>query len=204
MTAPSVPTPTRAAITLPSDGPPDPLQFEVAIPLVTNPWIWVDITKALGVAYGLLLALMFWILRDEPWDDVWPAWRVITLCVGGVLALLLAVSVVVFRNRIVARFTLDARGATYESGLPTPHVATVAGLLSLNPLVAGSGLLAETQSAVFLSWRDVHKVTVFPRGKVITLSNRWRPVLRLYCIDAATFATACARVGSCTRDRRRR
>lgn len=176
--------------------PAGPLRFEAAIPLVTNPWIWVDMTKVLGVVYALLLGLMFWILRDEPWEDVWPAWRVVSLCVLGVLVLLLATSVVVFRNRIVARFTLDDRGATYESGTATGRVATMAGLLSLNPLVAASGLLAESQSALFLPWRDVRKVTVFPGWKVITLSNRWRPVLRLYCIDGPTFERAHAVVTS--------
>lgn len=163
------------------------VQFEVAIPLVTNPWIWVDMGKALGVAYGLLLALMFWILRDEPWEDVWPAWRVVTLCVLAVLVLLLTVSLIVFRNRIVARFTLDRRGVRYESGSLGGRVGTIVGLLSLNPLVMGSGLLAEAQSSMFLPWKDVRKVTVFPRWNVITLSNGWRPALRIYCVDGATF-----------------
>lgn len=186
----------RGPATAETVGPADPLQFDVAIPLVTNPWIWVDTAKALGVAYAALLALMFWILRDEPWDDVWPAWRVVTLCVLGVLVLLLVASLVVFRNRIVARFTLDERGATYESGRATARVATTVGLLSLNPLVAASGLLADSQSALFLPWRDVRKVTVFPAWKVITLSNRWRPVLRLYCVDGPTFERARAVVES--------
>lgn len=182
-----------------SEASTDTLQFEVAIPLVTNPWIWVDMAKTLGVAYMALVALMFWILRDEPWEDVWPAWRVVTLCVLGVGALLLAVSLVVFRNRIVARFTLDARGATYESGKVAARVATAAGLLMLDPLVAASGLLAEAQSAVFLPWSDVRKVTVFPRWKVITLSNSWRPVLRLYCVGSPTFERARALVESHTK-----
>jgi hypothetical protein len=176
--------------------PTSPLRFEVAIPLVTNPWIWVDMGKALGVAYGLLLVLMFWILRDEPWEEVWPAWRVVTLCVIAVLVLLLAVSVIVFRNRIVARFTLESRGVRYESGSLAGRVGTVVGLLSLNPLVMGSGLLAEAQSSLFLPWKDIRKVTEFPRWNVITLSNGWRPVLRLYCVDAPTFERARAVVES--------
>lgn len=178
------------------------LRFEVAIPLITNPWIWVDMGKALGVAYGLLLMLMFWILWDEPWADVWPAWRVVTLCVLAVLVLLLAVSLFVLRNRVVARFTLDGRGVHYESGSLAGRVGTVVGLLSLNPLVMGSGLLAEAQSSLFLPWKDVRKVTEFPRWNVITLSNGWRPVLRLYCVDAPTFERARAVVESHTADRR--
>lgn len=170
------------------------LRFEVAIPLATNPWIWADMGKGLGVAYALLVALMLWILRDEPWAEVWPAWRVVTLCVLAVLVLLLTVSLVVLRNRIVARFTLDRRGVLYESGSLAGRVGTVVGLLSLNPLVAGSGLLAETQSSLFLPWKDVRKVTVFPRWHVITLSNSWRPVLRIYCVGAATFDLALAAV----------
>lgn len=187
MTVPPALVPSSAGDRSPAS---DALQFEVAIPLVTNPWIWVDMGKALGVAYGLLVALMFWILRDEPWEEVWPAWRVVTLCVLGVLALLLLTSLVAFRNRIVARFTLDHRGVLYESGRTTARVASLVGLLSLNPLVAGAGLLAEAQSSMFLRWTDVRKVTAFPRGRVITLSNGWRPVLRVYCVDAPTFDLA--------------
>ena len=178
---------------------PDAFTFEVAIPLVTNPWFWVDVGKSLGVAYVLLVALMFWILRDEPWSDVWPAWRVVTWCVLGVAGLLVATALLVFRNRIVARFTLDRRGATYESGRLAAGVSTAFGLLAREPLLAAAGLLADAHSSLFLPWGDVRKVTSFPRHRVITLSNGWRPVLRLYCIEEDTFARAEAMVNAYTR-----
>jgi hypothetical protein len=187
-------SPTR--VVPPGVQTPDAFGFEVAIPLVTNPWLWVDMAKSLGVAYALLVALMFWILRDEPWEDVWPAWRVVTWCVLGVAGLLVVTSLLVFRNQIVAKFTLDRRGATNESGRLAAGVSAAVGLFAREPLLAAAGLLADAHSSLFLPWTDVRKVTSFPRWRVITLSNRWRPVLRLYCVDEPTFERALTLVGA--------
>jgi hypothetical protein len=57
----------------------EPLRFSVAIPLVTNPWIWLDTGKVLVVPWAALSLLALWILRDEPWSEVWPA------CIAGMM-----------------------------------------------------------------------------------------------------------------------
>jgi hypothetical protein len=172
------------------------LRFETVIPLVTNPFLWADMLKVLGLVYVLLFGFMLWILRDEPWDEVVPAWRVVTLCVLAVLALLQFVCLVVFRNGFGARFTLDAKGVGYESGRRAARVGTWIGILFRSPSVTGASLLAETQSTMLMPWKDVRKVTAFPRRKVITLSNSWRPVLRVYCPDEETYQRALAFVNA--------
>jgi hypothetical protein len=166
----------------------EPLRFSVAIPLVTNPWIWLDMGKVLVVPWAALSLLALWILRDEPWSEVWPAWRVVTLCVLGVAALLVFVSLVVFRNHVDARFTVDADGVQYESGRFAGRAALWTGLIVRSALLTGAGLQGEAHSSMFVAWKDVRKATAFPRARVITLSNGWRPVLRVYCGDDGTYA----------------
>ncbi|MBI4879975.1 MAG: hypothetical protein HY812_10010 [Planctomycetes bacterium] len=180
----------------------DALRWEAGIPLVTNPFLWVDMGKALGIAYVFFSCLMLWILREEPWEEIWPAWRVVTFCVLGVLGLLLFVCLAVYRNRFAARFLLDAQGVRYESGRlakAAAGIAVAAGALCRSAALAGSGLLAASQSSLFLRWQEVRKVSAFPRFKVITLSNSWRPVLRLYCPDGATYERALAIAGASIR-----
>ena len=172
---------------------PHVLQWEAGISLVTNPFIWADLVKGLGLSWIVFIALATGILWDESWAERWPAWGVVTLCHLFVAALFAAVCVVVFRNRFATRFTLTSKGALYESGRLASKAATagvVAGLLALNPGLAGASLLASTQNSLMLPWREVKKCTCFPRRQVITLSNFWRPVLRLYCPDEATYQQA--------------
>jgi len=44
-------------------------------------------------------------------------------------------------------------------------------------------VLANVQRVVFLKWSEVRKVTFFPGQRVMTLSNSWRPVVRLHGPD---------------------
>lgn len=169
------------------------LQWEAGIPLVTNPFIWADLAKGLGISWIVFIALATGILWDESWAERWPAWGVVTLCHLFVAALFATVCLFIFRNRFAARFTLTSKGALYESGRLAAKAATAglaAGLLARNPGLAGASLLASTQNSLMLPWREVKKCTRFPRRQVITLSNGWRPVLRLYCPDQAIYQQA--------------
>ncbi|MBN1543115.1 hypothetical protein JW992_13315, partial [candidate division KSB1 bacterium] len=112
-------------------------------------------------------------------------------------ALTLFISLTVFFNRYWVRFTLDEDGVLYESVRWSRKVsgainagAVVLGLLAAMPAAAGAGLMARSRQTVFLPWNRVRKVRCFDRFRVITLSNSWRPFLRLHCPTDEHYAQA--------------
>jgi hypothetical protein len=177
------------------------MEWETAIPLLANPFLWGDFLKALAVALSVFGGIIVLILADDDRPDWAGAAGLLAIAAGVVAALFVFVELAVFRNRLAARFTLDDKAAAYESGRierRAQKIGFLAGFLAGSPLVAGSSLLASSMNRVSLSWSDVRKVTPFPERGVITLSNRWRPVLRLYCPSAETYEAALRLIGTRT------
>jgi hypothetical protein len=176
-----------------SDNKPERLEWEAVIPLFTNPFMWADLAKALSVPLVLFGGLIVIILADDSNPDWGGAAGLLAICAAVVLGLFVITELVVFRNRFAARFSLDHAGVSYESGRTARAVrkaGLIVGLLAGSPLLTGGSLLASSMASLRIGWKDVKKVTPFPKRKVITLSNSWRPVLRLYCPDRETYEAA--------------
>ena len=50
-------------------------------------------------------------------------------------------------------------------------------------------------------WKDIYNARVYPKERIVALSNSWRTVLRLHCLaenldQVADQAQKCARVGA--------
>jgi hypothetical protein len=107
--------------------------------------------------------------------------------VGGVLAVLFVIAAaVVFGNRHRTRFTVSSQGVAYESGSRERRINRVVLVLSVLAGRPGPSLIAVSRESGRFAWTAVEKVTVHPRRRVITLSDSWHPLLRLYC-PAETF-----------------
>lgn len=166
------------------------MRWEAIIPLFTNPFLWLDFGKALVAPVILFGGLIGFILAGDNDPDWGRAFGVLAVCLAAVAALFAFVELVVFRNRMAVRYSLDDQGIAYESGRPArtmQKIGVVIGALARSPLLMGGSLLASSTNALTVRWRDVKKVTPFPARNVITLSNSWRPMLRVYCPDAETF-----------------
>lgn len=179
----------------------DRLEWQAAIPLLTNPFLWIDLLKALAVPVAVFGAIFGFILAGDDRPDWGGALKTLAIAVGAVVALFIFVEAIVLRNRLEARFVLDEKGAAYASGRAArtaQKAGLLAGALAGSPLLLGGSLLAASMNAVGIRWREVRKATPFRRWRVITLSNSWRPLLRLYCPDDGTYEGAwrlvCARV----------
>ena len=171
----------------------DRLEWTAAIPLFTNPFLWLDLLKALAVPVVAFGAIFGFILANDDRPDWGGALKALAIAVGAVAALFVFAEAVIFRNRLEARFVLDEKGAAYASGRAArtaQKAGLLAGALAGSPLLLGGSLLASSMNAVGIRWRDVRRATPFRRWRVITLSNSWRPVLRLYCPDDGTYEAA--------------
>ena len=176
-----------------SDNEPTRLEWEAVIPLITNLFIWADLAKALSITFVLFGGLIVIILANDSNPNWGGAAGLLAICAAVVLALFVFAELVVFRNRFAARFSLDHKGVSYESGRTARaarKIGLIVGVLAGSPLLTGGSLLASSMASLRIRWKDVKKVTPFPKRKVITLSNSWRPVLRLYCPDHETYEAA--------------
>jgi hypothetical protein len=175
------------------DNKPERLEWETVIPLLTNPFLWADLAKALSVPIVLFGGLIVIILAGDSDPDWGAAAGLMVIGATVILALFVIVELAVFRNRFAARFSLDHRGVSYESGRTARaarKAGLIAGVLAGSSFLIGGSLLASSTTSLHIRWKEVKKATPFPRLKVITLSNSWRPVLRLYCPDHETYEAA--------------
>jgi hypothetical protein len=189
--APATPAATRppgrrrAGVHVPD---PNALVWEHPIPLLTNPFMLWDLGRVLFfsllIMEGMTLLVSFFFT-----DEAGLLPLEILLLVSAILIVLFAfVAVVIFRNGIHTRFTVDSRGLEMETifgdDLYERILNRLVGALVFlaNPLVA---LTTSVQSAAtsntVLDWRDVSKVTVHRRLGVVSLADSWHTVARLYC-----------------------
>lgn len=162
------------------------LRWETAFSLATNRFTIYDSLKVIGITWAIMLALFGSIFAiNDSLDSVWPFFTVLAIIMLGFLLMFMAIMLVFFGNRYPARFTLNDTGALIESRSRRARLANraaiVAGALGGRPGVAGAGMIAASQEAVSIAWKDVRRVNEHPDQRVISLKNGWRVVLRLYC-----------------------
>lgn len=189
--------------TKPSDNSPPPVAaMDEEVPTESVPFTWDapvrmvgdrffmwDMAKLWGLACLFLsiviLALGF--AQHSPYTlklaVLIPGWAFV-----GFYVLSLVIALVFYLNKYYVQYVVTDRGVRSDlvkwSGTLSKAVASgnlVVGALKSSPLAAGVGLLADTQRSVFMPWEKVRKVTTFPGARVLTLSNSWRPVVRLHC-----------------------
>ncbi len=175
----------RAGAHLPD---PNALIWEHPIPLLTNPFMLWDLGRVLFfsllIMEGMALLVSFF-FTDEA--GLLPLG--VLLLVSTIMAGLFAfVSLIIFRNGIHTRFTVDSRGVEMETifgdDLYERTVNRLVGVLVFiaNPLLAfTTSVRSAASSSTVMDWRDVRKVTVHRRLGVVSLADSWHTVARLYC-----------------------
>lgn len=159
------------------------LTWEYTLPLATNPFLWWDFFRVVGLCLlimELLVFLMSVIVGDPIWIPVWVLGLVAAIFAG----LFLIATLLLYGNRYRARFALDARGAQMEDagqGRWFKWRLILLGILARQPGAVLGSTDGPSGYGERLSWRDARRVTVHRRLRVVTLSNSWRSLLRLYC-----------------------
>ncbi|MCP4897232.1 MAG: zinc ribbon domain-containing protein [bacterium] len=174
------------------------LAWEMGIPMVNNPFFLWDMVKLWGIPCILLFLLMIgmW-LADMDAESIRFALIIPPIAFAGFYVFSLVIALVFFFNRYYVRTALSGDGVLYEAAKWTGKLSKavsagnlILGALTSSPQGLAAGIVGDMQRSVLMQWKDIRKVSFFPGLRVITLSNSWRPVLRLHCPTDEIFGQA--------------
>ena len=156
------------------------------IPLLTNREILGGVLKAFRIALLIMGGLMTVIFASQgKWHDIAPMLRMMALVTGGLLGISALVMVLVFRNRLRVRYTIGSEGIRFEltdiTARRTNRLVFWLGILKGRSKAIGTGLIAQSQETVTMTWGGAFTSAYDPDRLVITLKNRWRNLLVTHC-----------------------
>ncbi len=153
-----------------------------------------------GLIMGALLSFLLAVTGEA--RSIVPMLEMTGILTAGLAVLSGLVCLVIFRNRMHMRFSVDAEAAQAEvidtRAKIANKVAVVLGILTGRPGLAGAGLIAQSSSHQKAVWNAVARARYHPTWRTVSLSNGWRTVLNLFCTRenydavAATVRTALA------------
>jgi hypothetical protein len=176
---------------------PPTLKWETDVHLVTHPLMLATFAKLFlitGLIMGGLLSFILAVTGEA--RGIVPMLEMTAMLVVGLAVLSGLVSLVVFRNRMHMRFSLDAEAAQAEvidtRAKTANKIAVVAGILTGRPGLAGAGLIAQSSSQQKAVWNAIARARYHPAWRTVSLSNGWRTVLNLFCTRENYDAVAAA------------
>ncbi|RPI28209.1 MAG: hypothetical protein EHM61_05860 [Acidobacteria bacterium] len=156
--------------------------WEKRVRVLFNPAMWVYVLLGFG-AGACFVGLLFTALGAGAAGFLLAA---ILLVVCLVISFIAMLAIDLFGG-LRSVFALTTRGARSIAGKAAQGISfgtTVVGILFRSPLVAGAGLLAESEQSLFIEYERVRTVKFNPRRQVILIRKRRlsKPVA-LYCTD---------------------
>ena len=147
------------------------------------------ITVSLGVLF--LILLITFLLTGNDLMDVLSGLGLLLLIAGGIMAILMVVSVVILHmatgGGYDATFVVSPDGVGFFGGTAMKKVNTgllVLGALSRSPQALGASLINYGSEENRIRWEDVRSVKVHPDERYILVRPRWLVYpLPLYCTD---------------------
>jgi len=167
------------------------LAWDATVPMVGDRFFMWDMAKLWAISCSFLLILSLVLAAVEQSIHMLKFSLIVPpLTFVGFYIFSLLIALVFFLNKYYVQTVISERGVKFElvrwTGKLSKAVAAgniVIGLLKNSPTAVGAGVLANVQRVVFMKWPEIRKVTFFPGQRVMTLSNSWRPVVRLHCPD---------------------
>lgn len=179
--------------------PTPPLVWEAGLKLMTGRYLrsWTLAMLATAVLMAGLLGTIF--AAQGEWDTLPMLLLITVLSTGGLWLFGMLVMLVLFRGEVRVRYTIDAHGIRMDTidpvALGAGKAATVIGLLSGKPGLAGAGLIAQSRESEAVRWQGGFHAEADPEALHITIRNRWRPILYIQCTPEI-WAAAEARIAA--------
>jgi hypothetical protein len=163
------------------------LSWDIPISLINNPFIFrasIQLCVVTWIVIALLFGLIFGV-TDEL-DALLPLMTVMTLVVLGLWVFMLLVMLLFFGNRMSMHYTINKGGVTCDITSRRSKAANrlliLLGILALKPGAVGAGMVAVSQESQSFEWERIYVARYNEKRKVITLRNRWRSLIMVFCL----------------------
>ena len=155
----------------------DKISWTIRVPILRNRVILKQLGFAIGIPFGLLIIFLL----------------IIKAFYGvGLIAILFLLTflfiIIVWGGKYDVGFEIDNSGIrsfTLENQAKRNKIlnalTVVAGLISGKPVVAGAGLLAQSQQDVLIKWKRIKRVKYMPLRQVIMINAGFAENIALFC-----------------------
>lgn len=161
--------------------------WEIDVPIFKNNVILKELGIALGIPFGLLILILLFVSGgDISAEGIgYPLIAIGILFTFGILFVML-----VYGGKYSAGYVIDNNGIlNYTQKKQAKQnkiinaLLVLGGLLSGKPSTAGAGILAQSRQSVFVKWKSIRKVKVYPNSKSIVIKGGFAEKIALFCSD---------------------
>ncbi|WP_319530511.1 hypothetical protein [uncultured Cohaesibacter sp.] len=166
----------------------DRYYWTVNVPLATNRFVLRQLAFVLFFP-AILVALFIFILGviDGDPDEMKAALSVFALVAGIFLVLMAIAILLVFGNRMEMAFDIKPDGVHSHVIDKRARfgrlLAIAAGFLTLNPTLAGLGLVAHGNRGRHTAWRDIKEIELLVDQFTIVLHGKRLPLDAVFCLE---------------------
>ena len=162
------------------------IAWAIAVPLLNNRAMVGGLVRVFGIAVLLMSGLMTIIFGSQgEWQVLPPLLLMFLAIFVGLIVAALLVMAIVFRNRMLFRFTVSETGISFETtdtaARATNRLSVVAGVLGGSAQATGAGLIAQSRETQEMRWQGAFRAEYRPRSRVVILRNAWRQLMLVYC-----------------------
>ena len=177
------------------------LQWEIYVSIFKNKYILRGLALAIGLPFGLLIAIILIVSGGDLGSDAgYALGMIIALLVLTVLFVL-----IIYGGRYAPGFIIDESGVTnytqakqQKKNRVVNGLAIALGLMSGNLTAAGAGMMAASRQTMRIKWKSIRKVRFDDKRRVILLRGGLAEKIAVFCTEE-NYMTAKAMVQEKTR-----
>jgi hypothetical protein len=163
------------------------ISWDISVPLINNPFIFrasIQLCLITWIVMMVLFGFLFGVTGE--FDVLLSMLTIMTMLSAGLWVFMVLAMIIFFWNRMSMKFTINKAGVTCDltgkRSKAANRLLIVLGILARKPGTLGTGLIALSQESQTFEWKRVYAVGYNEKRKVITLRNRWRSLIMIFCL----------------------
>ncbi len=160
------------------------LQWEIYVSIFKNKYILRGLALAIGLPFGLLIAILLIVSGGDISRDTGYALGMI----AALLVLTVLFVLIVYGGRYAPGFIIDESGVTNytqakqaKKNKVVNGLAVALGLVSGNFSAAGAGMIAASRQTMRIKWKNIRKVRFDDKRRVILLRGGFAEKIAVFC-----------------------
>jgi hypothetical protein len=160
------------------------LQWEIYVSIFKNKYILRGLALAIGLPFGLLIAILLIVSGGDLSRDAGYA-------LGLIIALLVLTALfvlIIYGGRYAPGFIIDETGVTNYTQAKQQKknkiingLAVALGLMSGSLTAAGAGMMAASRQTMHIKWKNIRKVSFDDKRRVIMLRGGFAEKIAVFC-----------------------